>query len=85
MPVMEKSLGLTKTDLALVSHPARVAYGVAKFINGFFGDRCNARTFMVAGLLLSAMLNVFFGFSSTVVALARIFHTLIASSAEYGV
>src|SRR5260370_30904144 len=27
-----------------------VLYGVSKFANGFLGDRCNARAFMVAGL-----------------------------------
>jgi len=30
-----------------------VLYGVAKFVNGFFGDRCHVRTFMVTGLVLS--------------------------------
>ncbi len=69
MPVMEKSLGVTKADLGLFLTLHGVVYGVAKFINGFFGDRCHIRTFMVTGLFLSAVVNVLFGFSSAVAAL----------------
>src|SRR6185295_9980278 len=46
-----------------------VLYGISKFANSFFADRCNARAFMVIGLAASASLNVCFGLSSTVVAL----------------
>jgi phosphoglycerate transporter family protein len=69
MPVMEKSLGISKTDLGLFLTLHGVLYGVSKFVNGFFGDRCNVRTFMVTGLVLSATVNVFFGLSSAVAAL----------------
>ena len=69
MPVMEKSLGITKTDLGLFLTLHGVLYGVSKFVNGFFGDRCHVRTFMVTGLVLSAIVNVFFGLSSAVAAL----------------
>ena len=69
MPVMEKSLGITKVDLGLFLTLHGVLYGVSKFVNGFFGDRCHVRTFMVTGLVLSAIVNVFFGLSSAVAAL----------------
>src|ERR1035437_4705450 len=69
MPVMEKTLGVTKTDLGLFLTLHGVLYGVSKFVNGFFGDRCNVRAFMVTGLVLSAVTNVCFGFSSAVAAL----------------
>ena len=69
MPVMEKSLGISKSSLGLFLTLHGVLYGISKFVNGFFADRCNARAFMVAGLLASALLNVFFGASSAVVAL----------------
>ena len=58
MPVMEKSLGVTKADLGLFLTLHGVLYGVSKFVNGFFGDRCHVRTFMVTGLVLSATVNV---------------------------
>jgi sugar phosphate permease len=69
MPVMETSLGISKTDLGLFLTLHGLLYGVSKFVNGFFGDRCHVRTFMVTGLVLSATVNIFFGFSSAVVAL----------------
>jgi len=64
MPAMIDQLGVSKSDLGTYLTLHGVIYGVSKFVNGFFGDRCNARTFMVTGLLLSAALNVFFGMSS---------------------
>jgi OPA family glycerol-3-phosphate transporter-like MFS transporter/OPA family sugar phosphate sensor protein UhpC-like MFS transporter len=69
MPVMEKILGIDKAGLGLFLTLHGVLYGVSKFANGFLGDRCHVRTFMVAGLVLSAVVNVCFGLSSAVVAL----------------
>ncbi|MEP6570284.1 MAG: MFS transporter [Acidobacteriota bacterium] len=72
MPVMEKSLGIQKTQLGLFLTMHGLLYGVSKFANGFLGDRANARMLMVSGLAMSAILNVLFGFSSTVIALGII-------------
>jgi sugar phosphate permease len=72
MPAMEKDLGITKTDLGLFLTLHGLFYGVSKFINGMFVDRLNARWFMAAGLAASALLNVAFGFSSSVVLLGII-------------
>ena len=69
MPVMEHDLGLTKASLGLFLTLHGVLYGVSKFANGFWGDRANARYFMALGLLLSAVMNIFFGLSSASVAL----------------
>jgi sugar phosphate permease len=69
MPFMERDLGISKSDLGLFITLHGVLYGVSKFANGFFGDRCNARAFMVVGLVASAVMNVFFGLGSAVVTL----------------
>ncbi len=69
MPVMEHDLGISKSQLGLFLTLHGVLYGVSKFANGFFADRCNARAFMVVGLAASALLNLLFGLSSTVFAL----------------
>jgi OPA family glycerol-3-phosphate transporter-like MFS transporter/OPA family sugar phosphate sensor protein UhpC-like MFS transporter len=67
MPVMEEKLGIGKPQLGLFLTLHQLLYGISKFFNGFVGDRVNARTFMAAGLILSALANVAFGFSSAVV------------------
>ncbi len=69
MPVMGKDLGISKTDLGLFLTLHGLLYGLSKFGNGFLGDHCNARTFMAFGLVLSAIVNVFFGLSSAVITL----------------
>ncbi len=67
MPYMEKDLGITKTNLGLFLTLHGVIYGISKFGNGFLADRANAAVFMATALLASALLNVWFGLSSTVV------------------
>jgi len=69
MPALEKGLGIQKTQLGLFLTMHGLLYGVSKFANGFLGDRANARVLMVTGLAMSAILNVIFGFNSTVIAL----------------
>jgi OPA family glycerol-3-phosphate transporter-like MFS transporter/OPA family sugar phosphate sensor protein UhpC-like MFS transporter len=72
MPGLQTDLGISKGDLGLFLTLHGVLYGVSKFANGFLGDRTNARVFMAAGLVLSAIANVFFGLSSAVVTLGLI-------------
>ncbi len=67
MPAIGKELGITKTDLGLFLTLHGLLYGVSKFLHGFLGDRSNARTLMATGLILSAVMNVCFGFSSAVI------------------
>jgi phosphoglycerate transporter family protein len=69
MPLLEHDLGISKTQLGLFITLHGVLYGVSKFTNGIFGDRCNARALMVVGLAASAVMNLLFGFGSAVVTL----------------
>jgi sugar phosphate permease len=66
MPSLGRDLHISKSDLGLFLTLHGVLYGLAKFANGFFGDRCNARSFFIVGLAGSALLNLLFGFGSTV-------------------
>jgi sugar phosphate permease len=68
MPFMGRDLGITKESLGLFLTLHGVIYGVSKFANGFLADRANACVFMFTALLASALLNLWFGLSSTVVA-----------------
>src|SRR5947207_2553996 len=69
MPLMSENLHISKSDLGLFLTLHGVLYGVSKFVNGFLGDRCNARSLMVVGLAASAVMNLFFGFGSAVATL----------------
>lgn len=66
MPMMEKDLGVSKSDLGMFLTLHGVLYGFSKFANGFLGDRTNPRYFMALGLVLSAAMNLCFGLSSAV-------------------
>src|SRR3954469_11392598 len=70
LPAMGKDLGYSKADLGVILTVGGVVYGISKFINGFLGDRANPRYFMAAGLIVSAAMNVLFGMSSGLTALA---------------
>jgi len=72
MPGMQADLGISKTDLGIFLTLHGLLYGLSKFVNGFFSDRSNARVFMVTGLVLSALANVFFGLSSAILVLGLI-------------
>src|SRR5262245_6444716 len=68
MPLMGQELGITKEKLGLFLTLHGLLYGVSKFVNGYLADRANARVFMTVALVISAVLNIFFGFSSGVLA-----------------
>ena len=68
MPVIEHEFNIPKAHLGLILTAFGVTYGISKFINGFAGDRINPRYFMALGLICSAIINVFFGLSSGVIA-----------------
>jgi sugar phosphate permease len=72
IPLMQKSLGVSKTELGFVASALQISYGVGKFANGVIGDRSNPRYFMAAGLLLSGLANLAFGFTTSVTLLAVI-------------
>ena len=60
IPLMQKSLGLSKTELGFIASALQISYGAGKFANGVIGDRSNPRYFMAAGLLLSGLANLSF-------------------------
>jgi phosphoglycerate transporter family protein len=65
IPTMRAELGLSREQLGLVTTIGGVTYGVSKFVNGILGDHANPRVFMALGLLGCALMNVFFGMSSS--------------------
>ena len=69
LPLMEKDLGVGKTELGAFLTAGDSVYGVSKLANGFLGDRASARWLMAAGLLLSGLINGLFGLASSAVVL----------------
>jgi OPA family glycerol-3-phosphate transporter-like MFS transporter/OPA family sugar phosphate sensor protein UhpC-like MFS transporter len=65
LPIIGKDLGISKQGLGLILTLHGVVYGISKFLNGFLADRANACVFMATALIASALLNIWFGFSST--------------------
>src|SRR5277367_122050 len=68
-PLIAADLHITKQGIGLILTLHGVVYGLSKFLNGFLADRANARVFMATALIASALLNVWFGLSSTLTVL----------------
>jgi len=62
---MGAELGYTKEQLGIITSIGGVTYGISKFINGLLGDHANPRYFMAIGLAGCAIMNAFFGASSS--------------------
>jgi phosphoglycerate transporter family protein len=66
MPVMISDLGYTKSDLGILGTVFYITYGLSKFGSGIISDRSNPRYFMSIGLILTGILSILFGMSSTI-------------------
>lgn len=65
MPYLMADLHFTKADLGIVSSVLYLSYGVSKFVSGVMSDRSNPRYFMATGLIISGVINILFGASSS--------------------
>lgn len=66
MPMMIKDLGFDKSQLGLLGTVLALSYGLSKFVSGVISDKSNPRFFMAFGLIVTGILNIFFGLSSTI-------------------
>ena len=66
MPAMLTDLGLQKADIGIMGTAFYLTYGVSKFLSGVLGDRSNPRYFMGIGLMMTGVVNILFGMSSSV-------------------
>ena len=62
----DKSLGLTLTDIGLMTSIFPMAYGVSKFVSGVVAASVSSRLLLGVGLALTAGVNLAFGASSVV-------------------
>lgn len=70
MPLLIQDLGLTKSELGILASLFAIAYGGSKFLSGVLSDRSNPRVFMSVGLILTGVLNILFGMTSSLMLLA---------------
>jgi len=70
MPAMIIEMGFTKSELGILSSILFISYGASKFVSGILGDRSNPRYFMAFGLIATGVINILFGFSSSLIIFA---------------
>lgn len=70
MPALMEDLGLTLTDLGFLGSMLTITLGLSKFLSGILSDQANPRYFMAAGLIMTGIFNICFGFSATVTTFA---------------
>jgi MFS transporter, OPA family, glycerol-3-phosphate transporter len=61
---LDHALGYTKETVGNLGAVTALTYGLSKFLMGSVSDRSDPRRFMAAGLVLTAMCNFAFGFST---------------------
>ncbi|MDR9459754.1 MAG: MFS transporter, partial [Dehalococcoidia bacterium] len=64
IPLIQDDFGYTKTTLGWILTALFAAYAFGQFVNGQLGDKLGGRVMIAAGLILSAVFNLLFGFSS---------------------
>lgn len=65
MPEMIKDLGISISDVGILSTAFYLVYGISRFASGIMSDASNPRFFMGVGLIITGFINLFFGMSSS--------------------
>lgn len=63
-PIVDAGI-LNETELGIIGTGLFVTYAVGKFANGFLADRSNVKRFLAVGLLISALINLALGFTTS--------------------
>lgn len=65
--VADGTLGIGMTEIGTMTSIFPIAYGTSKFISGVLGSRTSPRLLLGLGLMATAVTNVAFGFSASLV------------------
>ena len=65
MPGIMADLHLDKAELGIMGTVLALSYGLSKFFSGVISDQSNPRYFMAIGLIITGILNIFIGMSSS--------------------
>ncbi|MGN1221340.1 MAG: MFS transporter [Candidatus Cryptobacteroides sp.] len=63
-PIVDTGV-LTEGELGMIGSGLFITYAVGKLCNGFLADRSNIRRFMSIGLLITALVNLILGFTTS--------------------
>lgn len=72
LPRIQESLNISSTGIGIIGTSFFWVYATGQLINGYMGDVFNARIFIFIGLIVSALLNLFMGFSNTLISMTII-------------
>lgn len=70
MPGLITDLGFTKAELGSLGSILAITYGFSKFFSGILSDKSSPRYFMAIGLIITGIINIFFGMSSSLLVFA---------------
>lgn len=70
MPVMMAEEGWTELELGILSSVLFWTYGMGHLVNGRLGEIFGLNRFIVVGIILSAITNIFIGFQQSLVVIA---------------
>ena len=67
-PVMRQALGFSLEQLGIIMSVFPLAYGFSKLLAGILSDRFSTRLFMSVGLAVTGVINILFGFQTSLYA-----------------
>lgn len=67
IPEIQSVFGWSKTQIGLVGSVFFWTYGIGHLINGYIGDKVSSRIYIFIGVVLIAITNIFFGFSTSLI------------------
>lgn len=76
-PLLMDETGIDKVGVGIIANAVLLAYGLSKFFSAMVSDRSNARYFLVIGLALSALTNLFIAAVPWATASVGIFATVM--------
>jgi sugar phosphate permease len=72
LPAMQEQFGWNRTVAGLIGSSFYWVYAIGQLVNGQLGDRVSARRFVALGLGVSALLNVLFATSSSLLVMTAL-------------
>ena len=73
--VMMDRFGINEAQIGWIGGAYLAAYALGQFANGMLGDKFGARVMLAAGMIGSALMSIWFGFTSSIILMVLIWGT----------